>query len=106
MNRPFELGRSRMDGLGQGERLMADLERLERTQVSLHAAAHIAITGVVRHVAAEMHLHARYAVFVVVQRPFDHALNPKNEFLAAIDVLIRVDPNLHHGFKLNSLLLL
>jgi hypothetical protein len=41
-----------------------------------------------------------------MQRACDHTLDPKNQFLAAVDVLIRVDSNLHHGFKLNSLLLL
>ena len=34
------------------------------------------------------------------QRAFDHALDPKNQFLAAVDVLIRMNPNLHHGFSL------
>jgi hypothetical protein len=53
-----------------------------------------------RNPAAEVNLHQRHAIFVVVQRSFHHTLDPKNQFLAAVDVLIRVNPNLHHGFSL------
>lgn len=100
VNRSLQLRRSRVNGLGERERFVADLEGFERAQVSFHAAAHVAITGVMRNPAAEVNLHQRHAIFVVVQRSFHHTLDPKNQFLAAVDVLIRVNPNLHHGFSL------
>lgn len=89
-----------MNRLGQRERFVTDLEGLECAQVSFHAAAHVAITRMMRKPAAEVNFHQRHAIFVIMQRSFNYTLNPKNQFLAAVDVLIRVNPNLHHGFSL------
>jgi hypothetical protein len=44
-----------------------------------------------------MDLHERHTVHVILQRPLDYALDPDRQFLAAVDVLIHVDPNLHLG---------
>ena len=97
MNRPFELGGSRVNGLGQRNRLVTDFERLERTRVGFHTAAHIALTGMVRNVPAEMDLNESHPILVAIQRPLDHSLDPKCQLLAAIDVLVGMDPNLHLG---------
>jgi hypothetical protein len=95
MNQVLQLGRSRVNGLGQRKSLVDYLQRLQRTQVSFHAAAHIAIAGVMRAATTEMDLHERHSIQVILQRPLDYALDPDRQFLAAVDVLIRVDPNLH-----------
>ncbi|MDB6014536.1 MAG: hypothetical protein JWL65_6786 [Gammaproteobacteria bacterium] len=97
MNRPFKLGGRRMNGFGQGNRLMAHFERLERTRVSFHTAAHIALTGMVRNAPAEMDLNESHPILVAIQRPLDHSLDSKRQLLAAIDVLVGMDPNLHLG---------
>jgi hypothetical protein len=97
MNRPFELRGSRVNGLGQRNRLVTDFERLERTSVGFHTAAHIALTGMVWNAPAEMDLNESHLVLVAIQRPLDHSLDPKCQLLAAIDVLVGMDPNLHLG---------
>ena len=97
MNRPFELGGSRVNGFGQRNGLVTDLERLERTRVSFHTAAHIALTGMVRNASAEIDLNKSHPILVAIQRALDHSLDPKCQFLAAIDVLVGMDPNLHLG---------
>jgi hypothetical protein len=97
MNRPFELGGSRVNGFGQRNRLVTHFERLERTRVSFHTAAHIALTGMVRNAPAEMDLNESHLILVAIQRPLDHPLDPEYQLLAAIDVLVRMDPNLHLG---------
>ena len=95
MNRPFQLGGSRVNGLGQRNGLVTDFERLERTRVSFHAAAHIALTGMVGNAPAEMDLNESHLVLVALQRSLHHSLNSKRQFVAAIDVLVGMDPNLH-----------
>jgi hypothetical protein len=81
--------------LGQRKSLVDYFQGLERAQVSFHAAAHIAIASVMRAVTAEMDLHERHTIQIILQRSFDDALDPDRQFLAAVDVLIRVNPNLH-----------
>ena len=97
MNRPFKLGGSRVNRFGQCNRLVTDFERLERTRVGFHTAAHIALTGMVRKAPAEMDLNESHPILVAIQRPLDHSLDPKCQLLAAIDVLVGMDPNLHLG---------
>jgi hypothetical protein len=86
-----------MNGFGQGNRLMTHFEWLERTRVSFHTAAHIALTGMVRNAPAEMNLNESHPILVAIQRPLDHSLDSKRQLLAAIDVLVGMDPNLHLG---------
>ena len=97
MNRPFKLGGSRVNRFGQCNRLMTHFEWLERTRVSFHTAAHIALTRMVRNLPAEMDLNESHPILVAIQRPLDHSLDPKGQFLTAIDVLVGMDPNLHLG---------
>jgi hypothetical protein len=97
MNRPFQLGRSGVDGFSQGECLVADFERLERTEVSFHATAHVAIARMMGRMTSQMHFDERHSALIVMQRPLDYALDPKDQFLAAVDVLVRVDSNFHLG---------
>jgi hypothetical protein len=97
MNRPFKLGGSRVNGFGQGNCLVTHFERLERTRVSFHTAAHIALTGMVRKAPAEMDLNESHPILVAIQRTLNHSLDSKCQLLAAIDVLVGMDPNLHLG---------
>ena len=68
MNRALELGGSRVNGFGQRNRLVTHFERLERTRVSFHTAAHIALTGMVRNAPAEMDLNESHPILVAIQR--------------------------------------
>ncbi len=95
MNGALQLRRSRMDGLRQRQRFVAHFEGLQSAQMSSHVAAHIPLAGMMRATTAETNLHERHAVRVILQRPRDHSLDPDRQFQAAVDVLIRVDPNLH-----------
>jgi hypothetical protein len=97
MNRPFQLGGSRVNGFRQGNRLVTDFEGLERTRVGFHAAAHITLTGMVRNAPAEINLNESHPILVAIQRPLYHSLDPQGQFVAAIDVLVGMDPNLHLG---------
>lgn len=97
MNRPLELGGSRVNGFGQRNRLVTHFERLERTCVGFHTAAHVALTGMVRNASAEMDLNESHLILVAIQRPLDDSLDPQCQLLAAIDVLVGMDPNLHLG---------
>ena len=97
MNRPFQLGGSRVNGFGQRNRLVTDFERLERTRVGFHATAHITLARMVRNAPAEIDLNESHPVLVAIERPLDHSLDPKCQLLAAIDVLVGMDPNLHLG---------
>ena len=97
MNRPFQLGGSRVNGFGQRNCLVTDFERLERTRVGFHATAHITLAGMVRNAPAEVDLNEAHPILVAIQRPLYHSLDPKCQLLAAIDVLVGMDPNLHLG---------
>jgi hypothetical protein len=51
----------------------------------------------VRNVPAQIDLHESHPILVAIQRPLNHSLDPKCQLLAAIDVLVGMDPNLHLG---------
>jgi hypothetical protein len=95
MNRPFELCGRPVNRFGERNRLVTDFDRLERAPVGFHATAHVALPGTVRNVAAEMDFDETDPVLVAIQRPLYHSLDPKGQLVAAIDVLVGLDPNLH-----------
>jgi hypothetical protein len=97
VNSSLELGRSRVNSLGQRKGVVTDDDRLETVDVGGHPATHIAATHGMRRMTAQMNFHESDLITEAVQRPLDNALDAKRQFLATINVLVEVDANLHLG---------
>lgn len=97
VNGPFELGRSRVNSLGQCKSVVTDDNRLQAVDMSLHPATQIASTHGMIRVATEVNFHEGDPIAEAIQRSLDNALDPKRQFLATINMLVEVDANLHLG---------
>jgi hypothetical protein len=97
VHRPLQLGRSGMNGLSEGHGLVTHGDGLEAACMSFHATGQVACAGLWMTQLAEVDLHAGDEVLVAIQRAFDHSFDPIHQFLAAIDVGVDIDPDLHLG---------
>src|SRR6185437_5364024 len=103
MDGPLQLRRGSVNRLGERQGVMAHLGELEAPRIGFHTAAHVAVTGPVRGTLAQMNLNARDPLLKTIQRAFDHTLDPNHQLLAAIDVVVDFDPDLHLGTQNRSL---
>ena len=95
VNGPLELGRRRVNRLSQRKSVMTDDNRLQAVHVSLHPAAHVASTHGMSSVPAEVNFHEDDPITKTIQGSLDNALDSKRQFLATVNVLVGIDPNLH-----------
>jgi hypothetical protein len=95
VNGPLELGRSRVNRLGQRKSVVTDDNRLQAVHVRLHPAAHVASAHGMRSVPAEANFHEDDPITKTIQGSRDNAFNSMRQFLATVNVLVGVDPNLH-----------
>ena len=95
VNGSFELGRSRMNGLGQRKSFVAHGNGPQAAHMRLNTAAHVASAHGMLSVPTEMNFHEGDPIDVSVQRALDHALDPERQFVITVNVLVSDDANLH-----------
>ena len=95
MNGTFELGRSRVNRLGQRKSVVIDDNRLQAVDMRLHPAAHVASANGMRSTPAEVNFDEDDPITKTIQGSLDNAFDSKRQFLATVNVLVGIDPNLH-----------
>ena len=102
VNGPFELGRSRVNRLGQCKSIVADDHGPQAAHMRLHPAAQVAPAQGMLSVPAEMNFHQGDPIDVPVQRALDHAFDPERQFVITINVLVGDDDGFLYALDSDS----
>jgi hypothetical protein len=97
VNGSLELGRSGVNGFSQRKSIVAHGNGVQSAHMCRDPAADVASAHGMLGVPAEVNFHESDPTDVPFQRAFDHPFNPERQFVAAVNVLVRLDANLHFG---------
>ncbi len=95
LDRVFCLGRRARDRLMDGPGVVGHRDRLMAVEAYLHHASYALVAPFAAGLVAQMDLDAADLVREPIQRVFEHRRHVRAESLDAVDVVIRVDLNLH-----------